>query len=153
MSDMQNYKLTDSLSTSSKEDFMGAAEVFEQMLEIFKTGNMQVMLDLIDEDAVMEFPFAPSNRPSKIQGKNNIIKYNQAILDNVSFTGLKDVEIHRTLDPDCVIVEMTGYGSVITTGDAFERRYIDVCRTENGRIKLIRDYWNPEASINSKITN
>lgn len=35
------------------------------------------------------------------------------------------------------------------TGDAYERHSIDVCRTENGRIKFIRDYWKPHASQTS----
>lgn len=75
--------------------------------------------------------------------KNNIIKYNQGILNIVEFKGMKDVEIYCTTDPECVIVKMTGYGIILATCDSFERRYIEVFRTENGRIKLIRDYWNP----------
>ncbi len=135
---------------SDSQNSMGAAEVFEQVLKAFQTGNLQTLIDLVAEDAVMEFPFAPLSRPRRVEGKNNIIKYNQAILGIATVTGLTDVEIHRMIDPDCVVVELTGHGTVLATGDAYERRYIDVCRTKNGRIKLIRDYWNPQESPTSK---
>jgi uncharacterized protein len=146
MSNLQNPQSTASPSPSARQDSMGAAEVFEQMCEVFRTGNLQTLSDLMAEDAVMEFPFAPPSRPQRVEGKNNIIKYNQAIMGIVTITNLTDVEIHRTIDPDCVIVEMTGHGTVLATGAAYQRRYIDVFRTKKGRIKLIRDYWNPLAS-------
>ncbi len=72
------------------------------------------------------------------------------VMSITKVTGLKEVEIHRMIDPDCVVIEMTGYGTVLATGDAYERRYIDVCRTKNGRIQLIRDYWNPQESPAAK---
>lgn len=136
--------LEDPQTTASRPQSVGAVLIFEKMFEIFKTGNMQAMIDLMADDAIMEFPFAPPKRPRQVKGKDSIIKYNQEILRIVAFSGMKDVEIYRTSDPDCVIVEMTGYGTILATGDAFERRYIEVCRTENGLIKLIRDYWNPQ---------
>lgn len=150
MSDLQNPQSTASQSSSTQQDSMGAAEVLERVLEAFRTGNLQVLIDLMAEDAVMEFPFAPPGRPRRVEGKNNIIKYNQAIMSIATVTGFSNVEIHRMIDPDCVVVEMTGHGIVRATGDAYERRYIDVCRTKNGHIKLIRDYWNPQESPTSK---
>lgn len=146
MSNLKNPQTIASQSTSERQASMGAAEVFELMLEIFQTGNLQAMFDLMAEDAVMEFPFAPPNRQRQVKGKDDIIKYNQAILGIVAFTGMTDVEIYPTTEPDCVIVEMTGHGTILATGDTFKRRYIEVCRTKNGRIKLIRDYWNPQES-------
>lgn len=146
MSDLQNPQLMSGQPQSAQHASMGAAEVFGQILEAFKTGNLQVLFELIAEDAVMEFPFAPPGRPRRVEGKDNIIKYNMQVMSITKVTGLKEVEIHRMIDPDCVVIEMTGYGTVLATGDAYERRYIDVCRTKNGRIQLIRDYWNPQES-------
>jgi len=146
LSNLQNYQSTASQTKSTQPDSMGAAEVFEQLFELFQTGNVSAMFDMMAEDAVMEFPFAPPKRTRLVKGKSNIIKYNQGILGIVAFTGMTDVEIYRTIDPDCVIVEMTGHGTILATGDTFERRYIEVGRTENGLITLIRDYWNPQDS-------
>lgn len=150
MSDLQNPQSTANQPSSAQQDSMGAAEVYEQVLEMYQTGNLLTLIDLMAEDAVMEFPFAPPGRPQRIEGKSNIIKYNQTILGVATVTGFTDVEIHRMIDPDCVVIEMTGHGTVLATGDAYERRYIDVCRTKNGRITFIRDYWNPQVSQISK---
>lgn len=150
MYDLQNSQSTANQPQSAQVSPMGAAEVFEQILEAFKTGKPQVLIDLLAEDAVMEFPFAPSGRPRRVEGKANIIKYNQQVLSIAKVTGYTDLDIHRTIDRDCVIVELTGHGTVLATGDTFNRRYIDVCRTENGRIKFIRDYWNPQESPTAK---
>ncbi|KLU64464.1 putative PhzA/B-like protein [Desulfosporosinus acididurans] len=150
MSNLQNPKSTASQPPSERHDFMGAAEVFEQVLEMYRTGNLQSLVDLLAEDAVMEFPFAPSGRPRRVEGKDNIIKYNQAILGSVTITSITDVEIHRMIDPDCVVVEMIGHGTVLSTGNSYERRYVDVCYTKSGRIQLLRDYWNPQDSQISK---
>jgi ketosteroid isomerase-like protein len=149
MSDLPNPQSTAGQSSSAQQDSVGAAEVFEQVLEAFRTENLQTLIDLMADDAVMEFPFAPPGRPRRVEGKNNIIKYNQTILGIATVTGLTDVEIYRMVDPDCVVVEMTGHGIVLATGDAYERSYIDVCRTKNGHIKFIRDYWNPQDSQTS----
>ncbi|HBE81074.1 MAG TPA: phenazine biosynthesis protein PhzA/PhzB [Firmicutes bacterium] len=146
MSDLQNLKSTASQTSSVQHNSMGAAEVFEQVLEVYRTGNPQPLIDLLAEDTVMEFPFAPPSRPRRIEGKNNILKYLQAIQGSITVTSFTDVEIHRMIDPDCVVVEMTGHGTVLATGDAYERRYVEVCHTKNGHIHLLRDYWNPLAS-------
>ena len=150
MSDLQNAQPTAGQSSSARQDSMGAAEALKQIFEAFKTGNLEVLIDLIAEDAVMEFPFAPPDRPRRVEGKENIIKYNMQVLSISKITGYTDLEIHHTIDPDCVIVEMTGHGTVLATGNTFERRYIDVCRTKDGRIEFIRDYWNPQESPTAK---
>lgn len=146
MSDLQNLNLEDEQSPSARQDSRGAVEVLEEVFEMFRTGNLRALKDLIAEDAVMEFPYAPPKRPRRVEGKSNIIKYNKAILGIVKVTDFTDVEIHHVIDPDCVVVEMTGHGTVLATGDTFSRRYIDVCHTKNGRIQFIRDYWNPQES-------
>jgi uncharacterized protein len=134
MSDLQN------------EQAWGANEVLAQVFQAFTTGNIKESVDLMAEDIVMEFPFAPPGRPRFVEGKENIIAYIKEVMSNSQGTGYTDIEIHQTTDPDCIIVEMIGHGTVTTTGNSFERRYIDVFRTKNGRIQYVRDYWNPQDS-------
>ena len=134
------------MSDSQNQKAMGAEEVLTQVFESFTTGNLKGLVDLIAEDAVMEFPFAPPGRPRHVEGKDNIIAYNREVMSISKATSYTDLEIYQTTDPDCIIVEMTAHGFVIATGNTFERRYIDVFRTKNGRIQFIRDYWNPQES-------
>ncbi len=146
MFDSRNPQSTAGQPSSAQQESMGAAKVLEQIFEAFKTENFQVLLDLIAEDAVMEFPFATPGRPRRVEGKDNIIEYNIQVMSLSKATGFTDIEIHRTADLDCVIVEMTGHGTVLATGNTFERRYIDVFHTKSGRIQFVRDYWNPQES-------
>ncbi len=125
---------------------IGAEEVLAQVFQAFTTGNLKSVIGLLAEDMVMEFPFAPPGRPRRVEGKENIIAYNKEVMSISKGTGYTDLEIHQTTDPDCIVVEMTGHGTVIATGKPFERRYIDVFRTKNGRIQFVRDYWNPQES-------
>ncbi len=69
MSDLQNPQLMSGQPQSAQHASMGAAEVFGQILEAFKTGNLQVLFELIAEDAVMEFPFAPPRTAATGRGK------------------------------------------------------------------------------------
>lgn len=150
MSNLQNPQSTASQPESEQHDSIGAKEVLAQVFQAFATGNLKVLVDLVAEDAVMEFPFAPLGRPRHVEGKDNIIAYNREVMSISKGTTFTDLEIHQTTDPDCIIVEMTGHGFVIATGNTFERRYIDVFRTKNGRIQSVRDYWNPQESPTSK---
>ncbi|MDN6968382.1 hypothetical protein FCS83_07430 [Oenococcus sp. UCMA 17063] len=143
MSDSQNFT---NRPTSSKQDYIEAAEVIEKVFKGSKPGMFQTLIDLMADNAVIEFPFAPLGRPQRVEGKSNIIKYSKAVLGIAPITGYTDIEIHRTTDPDCVIVEMKGHGNVAATGNDFERRYVDVLHTKNGRIQFIREYWNPQES-------
>ena len=134
------------MSDLQKKQVMGAEEVLTQVFQTFKTGNLKALVDLLAEDMVMEFPFAPPGRPRRVEGKENIIAYNKEVMSISKGTDYTDLEVYQTTDPNCIIVEMTGHGTVTATGNPFERRYIDVFRTENGHIKFVRDYWNPQES-------
>lgn len=110
----------------AQHDSTGAAEVFEQALEGFRTGNLQILIDLLDEDAVWEFPYAPPSRPRRIEGKDNIEKYFRAFLGGGMAVSFTDIEVHHMIDPDGVVVELTGRRTVRATGDYFEGRYVEV---------------------------
>lgn len=150
MSDLQNPQSTADQFPSARQDSMGAAEVLAQVFQAFTTGNLKALADLLVEDMVMEFPFAPPGRPRRVEGKENIIAYNREVMSISKDTSYTDLEIHQTTDPDCIIVEMIGHGTVIATDNPFERRYIDVFCTKNGRIQFVRDYWNPQESLTVK---
>lgn len=52
-------------------------------------------------------------------------------------------ELHRTQDPEVVIVEMRMKGSVITRGRSFTVTSIQVLRIREGHIALFRDFADP----------
>lgn len=51
--------------------------------------------------------------------------------------------LHRTADPDCIIVEAGGRSEVPETGRIYDQRYVMIFRLREGRIAAIREYFNP----------
>ena len=51
--------------------------------------------------------------------------------------------MHQTSAPEVVIVELVTRATVLATGHEFAGRSIQVFRIREGRIFLLRDYFNP----------
>ena len=51
--------------------------------------------------------------------------------------------MHWTLNPKVVIVEFGITGRIRSNGQPYDQSYIEVITLEDGKIKNIRDYWNP----------
>ncbi|NMP23747.1 nuclear transport factor 2 family protein [Sulfobacillus harzensis] len=146
MSDLPNHDFVAPEPSAST----GAAELFERVLEGFRVGDPQPWIDLLADDAVLEIPFAPPGRPQRIDGKRHIIQYLHTYADRITITQFTDVQIHRLIDPNSVVAEMTAHGMVRATGETYDMRYVVVVRTTEGRIRLYRDYWNPLTALGTE---
>ncbi len=103
--------------------------------------------DMLDEHAVMEFPYALPDLPDRLAGRDAIARHLEGLGGLISFDRMSEPTVHPTTDPAVVIVEFEGFGRGVATGAPYDQRYISVIRTENGRIVLYRDYWNPIAVL------
>lgn len=109
--------------------------------------DLAAFADLWAEDAVQEIPFPPEidGFEPVWQGKEKIlVYYNKAI------PGRRDHvfhihHIHRTEDPDCLIVEASAHSVVVATGRPYDQRYVFVFRLRDGKIALNREHVNPLA--------
>ncbi|MBN3908096.1 MAG: nuclear transport factor 2 family protein [Nostoc sp. NMS1] len=52
-----------------------ARRVFEAHLAVFDPQSTSNYAELLTDDAVYEFPFAPAGFPSRVEGKEAIVKY------------------------------------------------------------------------------
>jgi len=100
-------------------------------------------LDMVADNGVMEFPYSPSGLPDRLDGKAAIARHLEGLADMIAFDRMGEPTIYATTDPDVTIVEVEGFGRAVSTGEAYDQRYISVIRTEAGRIVHYRDYWNP----------
>lgn len=106
----------------------------------------RTFLDMVAEDGVMEFPFAlPSAR--RVEGRKALAAHLEFLAIRIEFGRVADVVKHTTDDPDVFILEFSGSGRAVATGEPFEQRYISVIRLRYGRIVHYRDYWNPLAVL------
>jgi hypothetical protein len=121
---------------------MGPVEVLEERRRLVVAREMDAFADLFAEDGVIEMPFAGDGpMPARLVGRAAVREFSAGferapweILD------LRIREVHRTADPEVVIVELTTVGRVAATGEPFEVPCIQVFRIRDGRIVLFRDY-------------
>lgn len=120
--------------------------VFSRGVRALLAGDMAEFVALFADDAVMEFPFAPPDRPSRLSGRAAVREYLSGYPDLVDVREIKDLVLHQTTDPGVIVAEFAAAGVVVATGRQYELRYVAVLTVRDGLITRYRDYWNPLAS-------
>lgn len=112
-------------------------DVFRRSAELLQEGAIDKWLALFDDEAVLEFPFAPPGTPSRVEGKVALSDHVKARADRVESPKIERLKIHVTEDPTTIVAEMT-----ITGALGKIRPAIAVITVHDGLITLYRDYWN-----------
>jgi hypothetical protein len=122
----------------------GVRSLVDRWLEALHTLDIGAAVELLADDAVLEMPLAPPGLPERVEGKAAIRGF---LTDSQFFSKLEfhDVLVHRTSDPELVLVEYRSTGTFEATGSEYANRYALVFRAREGRIVLYREYFNPMA--------
>ena len=108
------------------------------------TRDMDRWIALFADDAVVEFPYAPSlGRAHRLVGKAAIDGYfrgTPGVFRDLEFSGLRRFP---GADPEVAIAEVHGSAILAPTGKRYEQDYVMVVRTRAGEIVEYREYWNP----------
>jgi ketosteroid isomerase-like protein len=119
-----------------------AQELFVHNLKLLEQGEIAEWVALFTPDGIMEYPYGPDGFPDSLQGHEEIHQHMRHFPEVLALT-FSDPVFHETADPTLVIAEFTGTGTAVPTGNPVHQTFISVFRTENGRIKSFRDFWNP----------
>lgn len=123
---------------------LSARHVFERAQQLFLDKDLDGFADMFAEDGIHELPFAPPGVPVTLRGRERIREYLTAIsVTPIEFHRFADLEIYETTDPEVVIAEYRAEGVIVSSGERYASRYIQVLRARDGEIALWRDYWNP----------
>jgi ketosteroid isomerase-like protein len=125
---------------------VNADELVEHALELLLAKDMTAFAGLWAEHGVVEFPFAPSGYPQRVEGRAAVREYLRGYPDLLDVREITDRVLHRTVDPEVVVVEFEAAGVVVATGRPYRLRYIAVVTVRDGEIRHYRDYWNPLAA-------
>jgi uncharacterized protein len=121
------------------------ADVLAPRRRLTLSGDADGLADLYAPDAVIEAPFAPPGAPSRLVGREVIREYSRRVVASpLRLEDYEVTELYQTQDPEVVIVEMRGKGTVTTTGRSFTATSIQVLRIRDGQIVLFRDFANPQ---------
>jgi uncharacterized protein len=124
----------------------GPLEVLELRRRLVVTRDMDAFAGLFAAEGVIEMPFAAGGLPARLEGREAIREFStRSGRLPLEITDLRTVQVHQTLDPEVVIVELVTVGWVTTTGQPFEVPCIQVFRIRNGQIVLFRDYVGAQA--------
>ncbi len=107
-------------------------------------------MDLWDEQCVLELPFAPQGRPSRVEGKAALSTYIQGVFKGIDVVNILHQQLYLTQDPNLFIVEVRGEGRIPSTGRSFHTAYVWFMITNNGKLISMRDYWNPLAPVEAR---
>lgn len=119
--------------------------VVDRAFELLLAHDMAGFAGLWAVDGVMEFPFAPAGYPQRLDGRAAVAEYLRDYTDRVDLRAVTERTMHRTLDPEVVIVEFAVDGVAVQSGRPYRPRYVSVITVREGEIARYRDYWNPLA--------
>ncbi|GHO93007.1 hypothetical protein KSF_030550 [Reticulibacter mediterranei] len=132
---------------SNEVRYQEAEALLQRYIQFLFEKNIDGWMTLLDDNFVIEFPFAPQGRPNRIEGKANLYPYIQEVLNSIEFVDLAQQQIHLTADPDVMVVEITVKGHASSIEKIHTLKYIWVLTTKDGKLVHQRDYWNPLALL------
>ena len=119
----------------------------EAALDLRRQGRVAEWIDLMAEDIVFEFPFAPPGYPARLSGREAVFAHIKDLPSAIQISDYTEVRMHQTLDPDTLIVEFGILARIVTTDRPYNQRYVCVIQMKAGKIARYRDYWNPLVAL------
>lgn len=118
-------------------------DLIPRALQLLLDKDMAGFAGLWAEDGVMEFPFAPTGYPARLEGRAAIEDYLRDYPKMLDIQGFPVQVVHQSTNPDVAVVEFDAEGVVVATGRPYRFSYIAVITVRDGEIVSYRDYWNP----------
>ncbi|WP_404369575.1 nuclear transport factor 2 family protein [Corallococcus coralloides] len=109
--------------------------------------DVERWLALFADDAVVEFPYAPSlGRPSRLEGIEAIRAYFAPITKHFQGLTFTDVRRYPGVDSTTGWLEVHGAATLHPGNIPYEQDYVMRVQVRDGRIVHYREYWNPLAA-------
>ncbi|WP_406065404.1 nuclear transport factor 2 family protein [Micromonospora sp. NBC_00860] len=121
---------------------MTPSEIFDSMRARWLANLPTYEADSLADDVVIETPFAEPGRPTRIEGKQRVLKYTQAgrAAFPVRFDDCRNLVLHETADPEVIVVEYELVGTHTATGVTASAPFIGVLQTRDGKLVHWREY-------------
>jgi len=139
--------MTENATDKTAELRKETLEKAQSYLKLLQAQDWDKWIKLWADDAVLEFPFAPKNRPSIYHGKQDILAYMSSTTRSIVVDSVAGLKISPMLDPNQLVIELTIQGHLISNGATYNQIYVTFFEFESGKIKHYKEYWNPLVSI------
>ena len=141
--------MADSTTNKAEEQRKQTLEKAQTYLELLQAQDWDKWISLWADDAILEFPFAPKNRPSIYRGKQDILTYMSSTTRSIVVDSVAELKISPMLEPNKIVIELTINGHLKSNRAQYNQRYVTFFEFEFGKIKHYREYWNPLVSIDA----
>ena len=134
---------TDTDGASSKGQVMNSSkEIATQMLRNLEMKDIDAWAKLWDENGVQEMPFSPEGFSRRLEGKTALYNQDKDLPKNFSEMKFPIKRISTLEDPEWVVME---YGGLIKlkAGGEYNNSYISLLHIKNGKILLLKEYFDP----------
>lgn len=105
--------------------------------------NMDAWANLWTEDAVQEMPFSPAGFPTRVAGRDALIKHYSGLPAAYGAMSFPDLILYPMSDPNWVLAEYRGEIEVLATGRSYNNHYCGLFHLRDRQIVLFREYYNP----------
>lgn len=135
------------MPNGSEDKLAGFAALLRRSLGDLLAPKATDFVTMMAEDGVMAFPYAPDDGVRSLAGRAELSQYLRRLSEVLEVTSFSEPLVHRTTDPNVVILEFTAEGRGVKTGAYYEQSYISVITIRDGYIQHYRDYWNPLTAL------
>ena len=129
------------------------AEKFDTLTELLhgalgdQVAQSDDFLDLFAENAVFEFPFAPTGTPERLEGKVAIAQHAHRLAPVLEFGELTLGPVYRS--GDTTVFEAFCQGRGVEAGLPYDQKYICIVKLQDKKIVRYQDFWNPLVLISA----
>jgi uncharacterized protein len=112
--------------------------------ELMRERDIDAWGELWAADGHIVVPYPPEGFPTRIEGRADIVAGFRRLFGNFETFDYAIRTLHRTPDPDMILVEWHVSARVASTGYRYEGDPITVFVFRDGRIAEYRDYFDPQ---------
>ena len=120
-----------------------ACALLQQHIQTLVDDNAQWQ-ELIADDIVWELTYAPSlGHPARLSGREEAVRHAAWFVGAVENFRFFDLAVHAFADPEGAVAEFKGEGVIKATERVYRQDYVLFLRAAGGKIKFLREYFDP----------
>ena len=128
-----------------------AFEALDPFFQVVQKGLREFVdgehyFDTIAEDAFFEFRYRFPGWPPTVRGRANLMASFSGYGKTIKLHSGDALVVHRSQDSRVVILEYEVHGKILSTGMAYDNRFISVVTIEKRKIVHWRDYMDSLAA-------
>ena len=108
--------------------------------------------DTIAQNATFQFRYDIAGWPKQVESRDALMALYRGYGDSIVLHGADGLVVHRCDDGRVIVIEYEVHGRVISSGAAYENRFVSIVTVENRQIVHWRDYMDSLSAMRALFT-